>query len=139
MTKVEELENVILGQIEALGDLSVMENKDEAKELIERSKVMADLTGSYIDIQKTKLEAQRVKIDSIRCMHETAIGIGKADEGVKKYLGIEGFWITDKPLNPKLDAIRKKYKNGIPQECIDGLAEKLTDIYLEGKIWQIIL
>ena len=91
MTKVEELENVILGQIEALGDLSVMENKDEAKELIERSKVMADLTGSYIDIQKTKLEAQRVKIDSIRCMHETAIGIGKADEGVKKYLGIEGF------------------------------------------------
>ena len=66
-----------------------MNNKDEAKELIERSKAMADLTNSYIDIQKTKLEAQKVKLDTVRLMHGTATGIKNKDESVKKYLGIE--------------------------------------------------
>jgi len=91
MTKIEELENALLSQIGMLNDNSVMASKEEAKELIERSKAISDLSSAYIDVQKIKLESQRIKIESIKVMHETAVGIGKADDGVKKYLGIEGF------------------------------------------------
>ena len=90
MTKIEELENALLSQIGMLNDNSVMASKEEAKELIERSKAISDLSAAYIDIQKTKLETQRLKIDSIKVMHETAVGFGKEDESIKKYLGIEG-------------------------------------------------
>ena len=91
MTKIEELENAILSQIGALNDNSVMASKEESRELIERSKAMSDLTSNYIDIQKTKLEAQKLKIEAVKVMHETACGVGKEDESVRKYLGIEGF------------------------------------------------
>lgn len=138
MAKPLELENVLLDQIEKLNDDSIFEDKEAVKNLIERSRAISDLTNSYIDIQRTKLDAQKLKIDTVKIMHETAIGIGNADEGVKKYLGIKEFWITEKPLNPKLDAIRNKYRNGIPQESLDGLANKLTDIYIKelwGRKW----
>ena len=39
--------------------------------------------------------------------------------------------MTDKPLNPKLSAIRDKYKNGIPTRAIDGTAEKIENIYFK--------
>lgn len=91
MAKPLELENVLLDQIEKLNDDSIFEDKEAVKKLIERSKAISDLTNSYIDIQRTKLDAQKLKIDTVKIMHETAIGIGKADEGVKKYLGIEEF------------------------------------------------
>lgn len=91
MAKPLELENVLLDQIEKLNDDSIFEDKEAVKNLIERSKTISDLTNSYIDIQRTKLDAQKLKIDTVKIMHETAIGIGKADEGVKKYLGIEEF------------------------------------------------
>lgn len=91
MDKPLELENVLLDQIEKLNDDSIFEDKEAVKKLIERSKVISDLTNSYINIQRTKLDAQKLKIDTVKIMHETAIGIGKADEGVKKYLGIEEF------------------------------------------------
>ena len=91
MAKPLELENVLLDQIEKLNDDSIFEDKEAVKTLIERSKAISDLTNSYIDIQKTKLDAQKLKIDTVKIMHDTAVGIGKADEGVKKYLGIEEF------------------------------------------------
>lgn len=40
---------------------------------------------------------------------------------------------TKKPLNPKLDAIREKYKNGITAEAVEQLADKLTGLYMERK------
>lgn len=36
---------------------------------------------------------------------------------------------TKKPLNPKLDAIREKYRNGITAETVEQLADKLTGLY----------
>lgn len=86
-----ELERTLLDQIEKLNDDSIFEDKQAVENLIARSKAISDLTNSYIDIQKNKLESQRLKIEAVKVMHETAIGIGKADDGVKKYLGIEGF------------------------------------------------
>ena len=86
-----ELEKTLLDQIEKLNDDSLFDDKEAVEKLIERSKAISELTGSYINLQRNKLDAQRLKIDSIKVMHDVAVGIGKTDEGVKKYLGIEGF------------------------------------------------
>jgi hypothetical protein len=86
---IKELEISILDQIQKLNDDSIMADAEDAKQLIERSKAMSDLTNSYIEIQKTKLDAQRIKIETVRVIHQTSIGIKYEDEKVKKYLGIE--------------------------------------------------
>ena len=39
---------------------------------------------------------------------------------------------TDKKLNPKLEAIKAKYKNGIPESLINATADKLADVYIKG-------
>ena len=86
--QIEELENVIIAQIGALNDNSVMA-KEESTELIERSKAISDLAGNYIDIQKTKIDTQRLKIEAVKVMHDTMTGINKVDDSVKHFLGIE--------------------------------------------------
>ena len=86
--KIEELENTLLSQIEALSDNDFMKEK-ESRELIERSKCMSALADSFIEIQKTKIEAQKVKIDAVKIWHDTMTGIKGADNSVQKYLGIE--------------------------------------------------
>lgn len=90
-TKIEELENTIIGQIGMLNDLSVCESKESAKELIDRSRAMSDLIGNYIEIQKTKIdsqrlniEAQKVKVDTVRLLSENG-----SITAYEKYLGIE--------------------------------------------------
>lgn len=32
--------------------------------------------------------------------------------------------------NMKIDALREKYKNGVPQEAVEGAAEKFLHFYL---------
>ena len=86
--KIEELENTLLGQIGMLNDLSVMEDK-KSYELINRSKALATLAGTFIELQKTKIAEQKVKIDAVKVWHNTMTGIKGADESVQKYLGIE--------------------------------------------------
>ena len=88
MTKTEELEERILGQIGMLNDLSTTHSKEESTELIERSKVMAELTKSYIEVQKTKIEEKKVKVEAVRVFHECSTGFKVPDERVEKYLGI---------------------------------------------------
>ena len=62
-----------------------------AKELIDRSRAMSDLIGNYIEIQKTKIdsqrlniEAQKVKVDTVRLLSENG-----SITAYEKYLGIE--------------------------------------------------
>lgn len=56
MTKFEELENAILGQIGMLNDNSVMASKEDAEQLIERSKAISSLADSFIGISRLKLD-----------------------------------------------------------------------------------
>lgn len=81
--KIEELENVLLSQIEALSDNDFLAKPEDAEQLISRSKAMSELTNSYIDIQKTKIEAQRVKIEVVK-VAQNSVGLG-----YESYLGID--------------------------------------------------
>ena len=75
-TRIKELEDVLLNQIEMLNDESILTDKETAMLQIEKSKAISDLTKNYTEIQKTKLDI--VKVAS----HD---GSGYYD----KYLGIE--------------------------------------------------
>jgi hypothetical protein len=37
--------------------------------------------------------------------------------------------MSEKKLNPKLETIKAKYKNGIPQDVIESVAERLAVLY----------
>ena len=89
MTKAEELENVILGQIELLGDDSVIDDGERFDRLIRRSDAMSELSKSWIEIQRTKAEEKRLRIESVRVMHSVMCGDRGEDNSVRNYLGIE--------------------------------------------------
>ena len=76
MTKFEELENAILGQIGMLNDNSVMSSKEDAEQLIERSKAISSLADSFIGLNRLKLEV-------VKEMNQNG------NPGYEKYLGIE--------------------------------------------------
>ena len=76
MTKFEELENAILGQIGMLNDNSVMSKKEDAEQLIERSKAIASLADSFIGVN-------RLKLDIVKEMERNGKSV------YEKYLGIE--------------------------------------------------
>lgn len=64
--KIDELESTLLDQIEKLNQDDVMTNPEEADRLIARSKAMSDLTDNIIEIQKVKIDAQRVRIEAVK-------------------------------------------------------------------------
>ena len=81
--KIDELESTLLDQIEKLNQDDVMTTPEEADRLIARSKAMSDLTGNIIEIQKVKIDAQRVRIEAVKVAQD-ACGLG-----YENYLGIE--------------------------------------------------
>lgn len=81
--KIDELETTLLDQIEKLNQDDVMTNPEEADRLIARSKAMSDLTDNIIEIQKVKIDAQRVRIEAVKVAQD-ACGLG-----YENYLGIE--------------------------------------------------
>ena len=90
MDKIEELEERLLGQIGMLNDCSVMATKEDTEMLINRSRCMVDLADNYIELQKTKLEDKRLKIEAVKVMHRASeMFNGKEDKNVMSYLGIE--------------------------------------------------
>ena len=73
--KIDELENTLLDRIEKLNDDSLAEDVDKAKMMIEKSKVMSDLAGRVIELNRLKLDVY-----------------GEANENggiYEKFLGIE--------------------------------------------------
>lgn len=54
-SKVTELENVLLDQIEKLNDDSIMEEPEKAKVLIDRSRAISELSKNLVDLQQLKL------------------------------------------------------------------------------------
>lgn len=81
--KIDELETTLLDQIEKLNQDDVMTTPEEADRLIARSKAMSDLTDNIIEIQKVKIDAQRVRIEAVKVAQD-ACGLG-----YENYLGIE--------------------------------------------------
>lgn len=58
-SKIKELENVLLDQIEKLNDDSLFEEEEKAKIMIEKSKAISELSKNFTEIQKMKLEVVR--------------------------------------------------------------------------------
>ena len=124
--RTDELEKVLLDQIEKLNDDSVMDEPEKARILVERSRYMSDLANSFIELN-------RLKLDIVKEMSRD-----RGSEIYANYLGIEGnsasavfgggkkIPVTEGPLPPKLDAIREKYRNGIPQEVVEDVADKMV-------------
>ena len=78
-TRILELENVILDQIEKLNDDSLMDDKDSAKLLIEKSKAISELTDSFIGINRMKLDVVK-EMNKNGGLYEEFLGIGKSGE-----------------------------------------------------------
>lgn len=89
MTKAEELENVILEQIELLGDDSVFDDGEKLDRLIRRSSAMSELSENWIKIQQMKADEKRLRIEAVKVMHSVASGDRNEDNSVKEFLGIE--------------------------------------------------
>lgn len=58
-SRIKELENVLLDQIEKLNDDSLFEEEEKAKIMIEKSKAISELSKNFTEIQKMKLEVVR--------------------------------------------------------------------------------
>ena len=124
--RTDELEKVLLDQIEKLNDDSVMDEPEKARILVERSRYMSDLANSFIELN-------RLKLDIVKEMSRN-----RGSEIYANYLGVEDnsaaavfgggkkIPVTEGPLPPKLDAIREKYRNGIPQEVVEDVADKMV-------------
>lgn len=72
---IEELEKVLLNQIEMLNEEGILDDPDEVKSAVEKSKAISSLVSNFTDIQRMKIEAVKVAIQ----------GNGLYD----KYIGIE--------------------------------------------------
>jgi hypothetical protein len=83
MTKIEELENVLLNQIEMLNDESLNDTPETAKIAVDKSKQISELTNSYIGLKNLELSERRLKLDAVK--------IAMDDNGYmyQSYLGIE--------------------------------------------------
>ena len=124
--RTDELEKVLLDQIEKLNDDSVMDEPEKARILVERSRYMSDLANSFIELN-------RLKLDIVKEMSRN-----RGSEIYANYLGVEDnsaaavfgggkkIPVTEGPLPSKLDAIREKYRNGIPQEVVEDVADKMV-------------
>lgn len=55
-SRVKELENVLLNQIEKLNDDSIFDTEEKAKLMFEKSRAISDLSRNFTDIQRIKLE-----------------------------------------------------------------------------------
>ena len=74
-TRIQELEEVLLDQIEKLNDDSVCADDTAAQILIDRSRSIAELTNSYVSINRMKLDVVKE--------------LNKGGTLYEKYLGIE--------------------------------------------------
>ena len=57
--RIDELEKTLLDQIEKLNDDSLAEDFDNARIMIEKSKVMSDLAGRVTELNRLKLDVYR--------------------------------------------------------------------------------
>lgn len=73
-TRILELEDTLLDQIEKLNDDSLMDNEEDARILIGRSKAISDLANSYVEINRMKLDIVR-ELNSNGGLYKQYLGI----------------------------------------------------------------
>ena len=73
-SRVKELENVLLNQIEKLNDDSIFDTEEKAKLMFEKSRVISDLSQNFTDIQRLKLEVVRYA-ETNRTLYTNYLGI----------------------------------------------------------------
>ena len=76
-SKIQELEHTILDQIEKLNDDSLAEDAEAIQRMIERSKAMAQLTDSFVSINRMKLDVVK-ELNKNGSLYENYLGITDA-------------------------------------------------------------
>lgn len=56
MTKIRELEDVLLDQVEKLNDDTLFEDEAELQKVLGRSKQISDIAGNLIELNRLKLD-----------------------------------------------------------------------------------
>lgn len=73
-TRIQELEDTLLDQIEKLNDDSLMDNEEDARILIGKSKAISDLANSYVEINRIKLEVVK-ELNNNGGLYEHYLGV----------------------------------------------------------------
>ena len=81
-TRIKELEATLLDQIEKLNDDSIFEDADNAKILIERSQAISDLTQSFVEVNRMKLDVVK-ELNKGGNLYENDLGV-ESDSPVGK-------------------------------------------------------
>jgi hypothetical protein len=74
MTRLEELEKVLLNQIEMLDDETSFKDVEEAKLAVEKTRAISDLTANYIGIQQLKLNIVK-ELNHSGSIYEDYLGV----------------------------------------------------------------
>lgn len=81
--KLNELENVLLNQIEMLNDDSIGEDKEQIKNMVERSKAISSLASNVMDLNRFKLSVVE-HCEHNGTMYESFLGIEDHSTKTKK-------------------------------------------------------
>lgn len=75
--RIKELEDAILDQIEKLNDDSIADDPEAIQRMIDRSKAMAELTDSFVSINRMKLDVVK-ELNKNGSLYENYLGITDA-------------------------------------------------------------
>lgn len=81
-TRIKELEATLLDQIEKLNDDSIFEDSEKAKILIDRSKAISELTQSFVEVNRMKLDVVK-ELNKGGNLYENYLGV-ESDSPVGK-------------------------------------------------------
>ena len=76
-SRIKELEDTILDQIEKLNDDSIADDPEAIQRMIDRSKAMAQLTDSFVSINRMKLDVVK-ELNKNGSLYENYLGISDA-------------------------------------------------------------
>ena len=72
--RIKELEDTILDQIEKLNDDSIGDDPEAIQRMIDRSKAIAQLTDSFVSINRMKLDVVK-ELNKNGSLYENYLGI----------------------------------------------------------------
>ncbi|MGI0530616.1 hypothetical protein IZU27_02615 [Treponema socranskii] len=73
-SRIKELEDTILDQIEKLNDDSLAGDAEETQRMIDRSKSIAELTNAYVNVNRMKLDVVK-ELNRSGTLYEGYLGI----------------------------------------------------------------
>lgn len=79
---LEEIEKTLIDQLEKLNDDSLFNDAEEAKKVVERSKAMSELSKNLVEINRLKLDAVRIAVNSDG-IYDDYLGIPNSQKAIK--------------------------------------------------------